>query len=121
MTIGELIDKLQPAKSDVIVKFDFGGTSPTKICSWRGNYAEASLEFTDGTYGSHYTTVEELLAELNAAISNRVTFSGWKGGDYHYCRETQLHIDNHGNCTNTEIEQIEVDEWQVVIHTRYEP
>jgi hypothetical protein len=119
MTIGEVLDAIKHAKDDAIVRFDFGGVSPTKVDSWRGVYAEAAIGFTDGEYGAPYATVKMFREELEAAIGGR-THSGWKGGDYSYSRRTPLHVDNRGNCSNTEIERVEVEEYQVILHTTYE-
>lgn len=121
MTIGEVLTALKRAKPDVYVMFGFGGVCPTTVGSWRGIYAEAAIGFTSGEYGHDGCTVEQLTNELTKAITPGVTYSGWKGGEYQYTEDTPLHVDNRGECTNTEIARIQVDEYIVVIHTEYEP
>ncbi len=47
MTIGEVMDALKRAKEDMPVMFAFCGLKPTKVESWRGIYAEASIGFDE--------------------------------------------------------------------------
>lgn len=120
MTIGEILDSLKRAAPDAIVKFDFGSVSPTTVESWRGIYAEAAIGFSDGSYGQHFTTVQEFREELTRAIDGR-TYTGWKGGEFRYSRDTELHVDNRGNCSNTEIVRVKVDEYEVMLYTENQP
>jgi hypothetical protein len=120
MTIGEVIDALETAKPDLRVVFDFGGVVPSEVASWRGIYEEAALGFEGGDHGhSGEVTAGKLLAHLREVIDGRA-YTGWKGGDYRYSRETQLHIDNRGCCTNTELTRVEVGEFDVMLHTEHD-
>jgi hypothetical protein len=120
LTIGEVIDALERADPGVRVVFDFGGIVPTTVASWRGIYAEAALGFEGGDYISNADPkVADLLAHLRESIDGR-TFGGWKGGDYRYDRDTTLHIDNRGCCTNTELTRVEVGEFEVMLHTEHD-
>lgn len=119
MTIGEVIYSLERAKPDVPVMFSFCGCSPTTVDSWRGIYAEAALGFADDGRSTPNPTVETLLKELRSAIDGR-EFHGWKGGNFKYDRNTQLHIDNPGCYTCTELYRIQADEYSVILHTARE-
>lgn len=120
MTIGEILDAIARADDKVSVIFDFGGTSPTKIDSWRGIYDEAAIGFSPGKYGEPCVTVQQFRAELQGAIKPGVTYYGWKGGEYHYTKSTPLHVDNRGCYSNTEISRVEVQDWGVILHTARE-
>lgn len=120
MTIGEILAALEPAADDTQVRFAFGGASPTTIGCYRGYYDEAALGFTDGQYGSEIQTVKGLRDELERASRRGVLHTGWKGGEFQFTTDTPLHVDNPGNCTDTDIVRVEVQEYQVVIHTAQE-
>lgn len=109
MTIGELIDALKIVSPDARVLFDFCACRPTVVRSWRGVYAEAALGWSSTEPAP---TVAELTQRLEQATDGRV-FSGWKGGDYRYTRSTTLHVDNQGECTDTEIRAV-LDEREFV-------
>lgn len=114
MTIGQVLDSLgKAAKPDLPVYFAFGDCIPTTVGSWRGVYAEAALGFT---LHRPPPTVAQLRRELETAIDGR-TFTGYKGGEYRYTRDTVLHVDNCGICSHTEIDRIELDDYLVRVHT----
>lgn len=119
MTIDELISLLKTAKPDVRVYFSFCKCIPDGIGSWRGSYDEPALGWAPSGYSGEvdsYPTVKSLIEDLEDAI-NGVAFSGWKGGEYCYHGHETLHIDNDGDCTNTEISRVEIKDWEVIIHT----
>jgi hypothetical protein len=121
MNIGQVIDALETADPAVRVVFNFGGVVPTTVDSWRGIYCEAALGFEGGDYASSENpTVSTLLSNLRESIDPATYFTGWKGGDYRYNRETPLHIDNPGCCTNTELTSVTVGEFEVMLHTEHE-
>lgn len=120
MTIGEVLDKLSGVSDDIHVRFDFGGVAPTTINSWRGIYAEAAIGFSSGKYGDERSTVGALRKRLLDAIQPGTTYGGWKGGEYQYSKDTPLHVDNRGCYTNTELVRVQVQEWQVVLHTEFD-
>ena len=64
--------------------------------------------------------VGELLEKLEQATDGR-TYTGWKGGEYRYSDFSQLHIDNPGECSNTEIVGARLVDGIVVLSTRYAP
>lgn len=117
-TIGEVIAALEKADPAVRVKYGFGYLVPTEVDSWRGIYAEAALGHVDIGRGriAKPITVADLLLNLQAAAKG-APFEGWKGGTYFYGPDTPLHIDNEGECSYTEIDRIEVTQYEVVIHT----
>lgn len=122
MTINEVLKSLQGANPDARVYFAFCRCVPTNVNSWRGSYDEPALGWDVAGYrGSlnEYPTVKSLISELEKAIDGR-EYTGWKGGQYKYTCSHVLHVDNHGHCTNTEIQRIEVKEYEVIIHTATE-
>lgn len=73
MRLGDLIDLLRSVPPQWGVEFS-DGTTPHEFISWRGVYAQLSLDTGDPL------TVGELLAKAEAA--NGGTFTGYKGGDF---------------------------------------
>jgi hypothetical protein len=124
ITINELLTTLRTApKQDGRVYLNFCRCVPTTVGSWRGIYAEPALGWQPAGYSGNvkeYPTVASLIVELEKAIDGR-EYTGWKGGEYTYDGSETLHIDNSGDCTNTEIVRVEVKEWgEVVLHTATE-
>jgi hypothetical protein len=118
-TINEVLTVLRTAKPDIRVYFFPLGCIPTTVNSWRGVYAEPALGWRPAGYSASeiittYPTVKSLIAELEEATTR--SYSGWKGGDYFYDGNEVLHIDNYGDYTNTEIQDIEVLDYQVRIN-----
>jgi hypothetical protein len=121
MKIKELLKILREAKQDISVYFDFCSCVPTTVGSWRGIYAEPALGWQASGYSGNvknHPTVASLILELEKAIDGR-EYTGWKGGEYSYSEESELHIDNNGDCTNTEISHITNNGWSLTIHTKY--
>lgn len=121
MTIDDLLCDLQKANPDATVYFDFCNCFPTIIESWRGVYAEPALGWKSLEYSKRRQapTVSALIAELRHAKDGR-PFTGWKGGEFRFEGSDTLHIDNAGECTNTELVRVENDDWRVFLHTRRE-
>lgn len=124
ITTNELLTILRNApKPDGRVYLDFARCVPTTVKSWRGVYAEPALGWEPAGYSGNvkvYPTVGSLIAELESAIDGR-EYTGWKGGEYAYDGSETLHIDNPGDCSNTEITRVEVKKWgEVIIHTATE-
>ena len=107
-TIGELISMLEAFENqDAIVYFDFCRCFPTIVDSWRGVYAEAALGWeAEGELNATPKKAKELVDNLRMAASKKITFFGYKGGEYVYDMDTEIHIDNYGSCTHTEIKDI---------------
>lgn len=120
-TIGFVIAMLKGCKANSEVFFDFGHCIPTTVNSWRGVYAEPALGWTDIGWaaGGAPPKVSDLIAELEKAINGR-EYTGWKGGKFIYTKDDQLHIDNPGDASGTEISVIQDLGNQVVIHTAKE-
>lgn len=122
-TINRLIHELEAMDSALPVYFDFCRAVPTVIDSWRGIYAEPALGFKmtgySGGVDQAIPTVGELISNLKNALTG--TYQGWKGGEYQYNGDEPLHIDNPGDCTYTQVADIErLDDWMVVIRTKME-
>lgn len=122
MTINQVIEKLKTAKPDVRVFLSPLPCVPTDVRSWRGIYAEPALGWQPSGYSGNvkeYPTAASLIAELQKASDGR-EYTGWKGGEYSYTGDSTLHIDNPGDCTNTEIQKIEINDYRAVIHIAHE-
>ena len=117
MTVGEVLDALYEADPELPVYYDFCSCVPTTVESWRGIYAQPALGWEP--HGRQGVTVGYLIAELEKCIDGR-TYIGYKGGDYIYDRESQLHIDNYGKCTSTELTGVELAGWCVFLKTTQE-
>lgn len=116
-TIGEVIEILEKADGEENIYFDFCRFIPCDVDSWRGIYAEAALGYAELTYDKDPVTVAGLLSEIECAIEPNMEYEGWKGGRFKYNKDTPLHIDNQGECTNTEIEGISYNGYCYIIHT----
>lgn len=114
MKIGELKDALRMCQKDADVVFDFCGCIPGFVASWRGSYDEPAISWHN--QDGKQTTVADLLQELDLATSGK-EYGGWKGGNYRYNDNHELHVDNPGECHDTEILSAEPDGVRVVLHT----
>lgn len=119
-TLGDLIATLKMAAQDSRVFFSFGGCVPTTVDSYRGYYNQPALGFTmTGRHAERGSTqpptVAALLVELNRALTD--TFTGWKGGEYHYDKSDTLYVDNPGDCTNTKVCGVEIQDYEVFLLT----
>ncbi|MDD4931820.1 MAG: hypothetical protein PHG66_06795 [Candidatus Colwellbacteria bacterium] len=123
MKIGDLIKELKKGKPFQQVYFDFGGCFPTDVDSWRGVYAEPALGWTNRAIDFHtkFTPpmVSQLITRLEEAVNGK-EFEGYKGGKFKYTKGAEIHIDNYGECTHTEIESVEHYEYVTIIKTKYE-
>ena len=103
MTIGDLKNALQALRRDSFVVFDFGFLAPTCIRPWHGNQADAALGYA--LAGHHAKTAGTLLALLDKRMSG-------------FADSAELHIDNAGEATATELTCVTYNNNQVVLHTR---
>lgn len=119
MNIENIKRYLAIADEKLPVYFDFCNCAPTTVASWRGVYAEPAIGWCVTGYGGNgkAPTVKELLDELCLATSGKM-YSGWKGGDFTYNDKDTLHVDNQGECTDTEIISVEVCSSRITLHTR---
>lgn len=118
LTLGELIRQLKEVKPDVEVDFDFAGTYPTTLDSWRGRYAELALGFDGGHYNDKQSgapQAKDLILELESAIGK--TFEGWKGGDFLMKADTQVWVNNPGMYSRTRIVNVSHTEFSATINT----
>lgn len=112
MNIGAIKKVLQSVPRFFDVYYDFCDLVPTHIESWRGRYDLPALGWDFGSK----TTVADLLAELELATSGKV-YHGHKGGEYVFTDNSQLHVDNPGQSSNTVIVMVEIGDYFVVLHT----
>lgn len=90
MTLGEWIDTLTMLHHDAEVVMDCG-TVPVGLASWRGVYAELTL---DSRTDAEAITVKELLRDATEAVGT--TFQGYKGGAFTMDRSTPVWADEWG-------------------------
>lgn len=121
MTIDQVLKALRIADPTAPVVFDFCHTTPRRVDSWRGIYADPALGWQHygrgSPAGSDATTVATLIAELEEAIAPGKTFEGWKGGQFSYSGRSHLHVDNPGDYSCTELARVAVGGYRVVLHT----
>jgi hypothetical protein len=113
MILKDLIRTLELAPADADIRLD-NGCPPGEFMSWRGNYAELSLD----PHGTEDRTVGELLAAARACIGS--TFTGYKGGEYTMSEHTEVWADEYGTCPGRKPVGIRFDVDGVVLVTRVE-
>ncbi len=121
MTIKEILNALDEAKPELRVIFSFCRCIPTTVDSWRGSYSEPAIGWEPTGYSGNrpaiqYPTVETFKKELKDSLDK--IYGGWKGGEYSYDEDSILHVDNSGDCTNTEITRVEIGDFEVILHTK---
>lgn len=116
MKLQQLIDRLEQCKQDAYVNWDFGHAKITKALSWRGIYAELALGWSDD---EGFANVGELVAHLKSCIGKQ--FTGYKGGEYVMTPFTEVHCDNYGRCSETNITGVIDNENFVYLETRSNP
>lgn len=120
MKLGDMIEwieaweKLHPNKAEEVqVYYDFARLVPDGIGSWRGIYAELAIGWTDDD--SAGMTVAQFKALLQGAVGE--TYFGYKGGEYKMDHDTEVHVDNYGRWTSTDIIGISDETYRVTICT----
>jgi hypothetical protein len=101
MNLGQLIETLAAAPSNLRVRFD-NGDRPQKFYSWRGSYDELTLHESFGKWDPETgmstpdpsITVKQLLAAARKA--DGATFQGYKGGDFKMDVHTPVWADPYG-------------------------
>jgi hypothetical protein len=91
MVLKDLIDTLSALPADAEVVMDCG-TVPTRLMSWRGKYADLTLDHRGGSSGP---SVAVLLDDAQQAIGK--TFEGYKGGEYEMRSDTPVWADPYGD------------------------
>lgn len=98
LTLGELIDLLTVLPSDHMI-------SPlTNPHSYRGYYSD--LAFEPPFDEEEVMTVEEALQVCDHCLLN--TFTGWKGGDFRFDRDTRLWVSTPGSCSGQMVTGLDV-------------
>lgn len=96
MKLGELIDQLERRPMSQSVFFNFARVFPTKLDSWRGNYADLAIGYAAHGPGCiEVPTVADFLSQCRGAIGRM--FEGYKGGHYRMGIQTSVWIDNWGD------------------------
>ena len=119
MVLGEWIDTLAALPADYLVEMDTGNL-PTRLCSWRGVYAELTLDSEPpaGRYGNRPVeprTVAALLKDARAADGK--TFEGYKGGDYAMSLTTPIWADEWGDYSRRIVTGVAMRDTRVVVTT----
>lgn len=87
MTINDLKEKILSLE-------DIMNFSIDNIFSWRGSYYEAACSIS-----ANESTKEDNLKMINKLLTE--TFCGWKGGEYKYDINTEIHFEESaGNYTD---------------------
>lgn len=123
MKLGDMIDWIEAWKKifgnpqKVNVTFDFCRVNPDGIDSWRGDYSQLAIGWSDD---SECVTVDEFQRMLINSVGK--TFHGYKGGEYKADRDTEVFIDNYGRFTNTRVKELRADEFEfVIVSEKYSP
>lgn len=104
MTLGQLIDTLERHPPDNILSIEPLGLIPSYLDSYRGDYCDLSIGFTDDM--EPRVLVVEFLPKLKAAVG--AIFTGYKGGEYVMSADTPIWIAQYGKCglPVTSVEQL---------------
>ena len=113
MTLGELYEVLSKCPLDKTVVFDTGHTTGV-FSSWRGVYAEISLEPSD----DDSLTTGDLLQQTTEVLSGQM-FTAYKGGTYMYTSSTPIWNDAWGECTERGVVGWTIESDQLVLMTAY--
>jgi len=89
---------LMKVEGSTSVYFDFGNLALTKIDSWRGDYSEMAIGYSMDR--KHMAAWE--FRNMLEGCENKV-YTGYKGGEFTMSMNTPIHVDNYGECTDTEI------------------
>lgn len=111
MKLADWISTLEALPATANVEFDNGKT-PTRLCSWRGVYAELTLD-SDGQ--APPITVKKLLKDARAAVGK--TFYGYKGGEYLMHEHTPVWADEYGDYACIGLMGARVEDGTVILTT----
>jgi hypothetical protein len=123
MTLGEIIKGLEDIanksreyeEGDLAVRYDFCNLKPTHLDSYRGYYDQLALGYSDGC--GEGDTLKGILKEFKSAVGKE--FYGYKGGTYKMGLNTDVYVDNYGDCSGTMITGVEYKDGVVVLCTEY--
>lgn len=114
MRLADWIEALEKVPATADVMFD-DGTSVGRLTSWRGVYAQLSI---DTHRGEPFTAIELL---KDARDADGGTFTGWKGGDYTMDLSTPVWADEEGTCPGRIPLAVDEIDGRVVVRTGYAP
>jgi hypothetical protein len=97
------------------VEFDFCGTVPTVLDSWRGSYDELALGWATGY--EENAKADKLLAHLKSAVG--LGFEGYKGGYFKMTENTPVWVANYGRAGDTAVVGVLDVGYKIVILTAW--
>lgn len=108
MILSEMKAALEAAEPDWKVHVEVDGER--KYCcgliSWRGVYAEASLDWSDDDLDM---TVEQLLSRVSGVLDLNQPLQGYKGGDFFMDGDTPVWADPYGKYNGRIITRVRDD------------
>lgn len=111
LTLGEFIRRLEQVPADSSIKFDFVYFKPKGIHSYRGDYSQLALGYTN----EGDPKVSEILELCRDAVGRK--FYGYKGGEYYMDEETPMWVANSDEAGRTAIVNVRNHGWIVTIET----
>lgn len=117
MTLGQLKKALQRQPLTAQCVFDFCHSPVIGCGSWRGSYAEPSLN--PGGKGDDRTTVAEVLEFIESLLTESHT--GYKGGEYRYTADQEVRVDPYGHCSDTVVIGVWEQSGLVILQTGDSP
>lgn len=103
MTLGELREVIARAHPDDDVIFDqFGLVWNGVLDSWRGVYAMPAIGWRHplDLVDAQPNAARDLLQVIDQALAGE-RFTGYKGGEYTFDRDSPVHVDRYGESTGT--------------------
>ena len=111
LTLGQFTDALLGFPRDAEVRMD-DGTYPTQLRSWRGDYAQLTLDHRGASSGP---PVQAMLEDALAADGG--AFEGYKGGTYTMRDYTPVWADAWGDYDRRAVAGLDLREGVVVVKT----
>jgi hypothetical protein len=113
MKLGQLKNILESQDRDKLVVIQWKDNNgeiieayPRNIDSWRGIYAECAFSLSF----NKKVSVEFVIDLIDFAISGYRIYEGYKGGEFQYDENTEIHVDNWGSYTKQEPLEIEISD-----------
>lgn len=116
LKLGEIIEQLRRIPAEQIIYYDFAAMNPTKLLSFRGDYAQLALGW------GHYDTADEMtVGALRVHLSGSLGehFEGYKGGGRVATADSIVWVANVGETSDTAISKITNESCGAIIHTRW--
>lgn len=112
MTLGNMIDVLEAANDDAMVKFDNDGLGhPGDLDSYRGYYSDLAFAPSNTP-----VTVKTLKIDAKDAVG--AEFTGYKGGEYFMDSDTPLWVSAYGGASGIAIVGARTDGNTLVLETK---